>query len=87
MAGRLGIGFRVERIAGAAKVGCHKTSMLQEIEAGRAPEIDALIGAVVELGRLTHTPTPHIETVYAPVKLLARSMETQRTRVRMQPAG
>jgi ketopantoate reductase len=37
-----------KRIAGAAKVGHHKTSMLQDIEAGRSPEIDALVGSVVE---------------------------------------
>jgi hypothetical protein len=49
--------------------------MLQDIEAGRAPEIDALVGSVVELGRLTQTPTPHIDTAYALVKLLAKSME------------
>lgn len=89
IAGKLGIAFRVsleKRIAGAAKVGKHKTSMLQDIEAGREPEIDALVGAVAELGRLTHTPTPHIDAVYALVKLLARTMEEQRGRVRMQPA-
>ena len=52
--------------------------MLQDIEAGRAPEIDALVGSVVELGRLTDTPTPHIDTVYALVKLLAQTMEQER---------
>ena len=52
--------------------------MLQDVEAGRAVEIDALVGAVVELGRLTGAPTPHIDTVYALVKLLARTMEEQR---------
>ena len=57
-----------KRIAGAAKVGRHKTSMLQDIEAGRALEIDALVGSVVELGRLTDTPTPHIATAYALVQ-------------------
>ena len=74
VAHKLGIEFRVtldKRIAGAEKVGKHKTSMLQDVEAGRAPEIDALVGAVVELARLTDTPTPHIDTVYALVKLLA----------------
>jgi 2-dehydropantoate 2-reductase len=78
VAEKLGIGFRVtlaQRITGAEKVGHHKTSMLQDIEAGRAPEIDALVGSVVELGRLTQTPTPHIDTAYALVKLLAESME------------
>lgn len=77
VAHKLGIEFRVsleKRIAGAEKVGRHKTSMLQDIEAGRPPEIDALVGSVVELGRLTDTPTPHIDTVYALVKLLAHTM-------------
>jgi 2-dehydropantoate 2-reductase len=88
IANKLGIEFRVpleKRIAGAEKVGKHKTSMLQDVEAGRAPEIDALVGSVVELGRLTNTPTPHIDTVYALVKLLARSMEEQQGRVQVQP--
>ncbi len=89
VAGKLGIAFRVtldKRIAGAEKVGRHKTSMLQDIEAGRAPEIDALVGSVAELARMTDTPTPHIDTVYALMKLLARNMETERGRVQMQPA-
>ncbi|KAF4531280.1 hypothetical protein B566_EDAN019372, partial [Ephemera danica] len=80
VAGKLGISFRVsleKRIAGAEKVGKHKTSMLQDVEAGRAPEVDALVGSVVELARLTETPTPHIDTVYALVKLLAHSMAQQ----------
>lgn len=88
VAHKLGVEFRVtldKRIAGAEKVGKHKTSMLQDIEAGRAPEIDALVGSVVELGRLTQTPTPHINTVYALVKLLARAMEEERGQIRLQP--
>jgi 2-dehydropantoate 2-reductase len=88
IAHKLGISFRVtldKRIAGAEKVGRHKTSMLQDVEAGRAPEIDALVGSVVELGRLTGTPTPHIDTVYALVKLLARTMDAQQGRLEMQP--
>jgi 2-dehydropantoate 2-reductase len=87
VAHKLGIEFRVsleKRIAGAEKVGKHKTSMLQDVEAGRAPEIDALVGAVVELAKLTETPTPHISTVYALVKLLARTMQSQRGQVRMR---
>ena len=87
VAHKLGIEFRVSmerRIAGAEKVGKHKTSMLQDVEAGRDPEIDALVGSVVELGRLTETPTPHIDTVYALVKLLAKGMDDQRAHVRMQ---
>ena len=87
VAHKLGIEFRVsleKRIAGAEKVGKHKTSMLQDVEAGRDPEIDALVGSVVELGRLTNTPTPHIDTTYALVKLLAKGMDDQRGHVRMQ---
>ena len=87
VANKLGIEFRVpldKRIAGAEKVGKHKTSMLQDVEAGRAPEIDALVGTVVELGRLTDTPTPHIDTVYALVKLLGKNMDEQRGQVRLQ---
>ncbi len=87
VAQKLGIEFRVtldKRIAGAEKIGKHKTSMLQDIEAGRAPEIDALVGSVVELGRLTETPTPHIDTVYALVKLLGKRMDEQRGQVRLQ---
>jgi 2-dehydropantoate 2-reductase len=77
VAEKLGITFRVpleRRIAGAEKVGHHKTSMLQDVEAGRATELEALLGSVVELARLTHTPTPHIDTVYGLTHLLARSV-------------
>ena len=87
IAGKLGIEFRVpleRRIAGAEKIGKHKTSMLQDVEAGRAPEIEALVGAVVEFGRLTQTPTPHISTLYALVKLLAKTMEESSGHVRLQ---
>jgi 2-dehydropantoate 2-reductase len=90
VAHKLGIEFRVpleKRIAGAEKVGKHKTSMLQDIEAGRDPEIDALVGSVIELGRLTETPTPHIDTVYALVKLLAKGMLDQGGHVRLQPTA
>ena len=86
VAHKLGIEFRVtldKRIAGAEKVGKHKTSMLQDVEAGRAPEIDALVGAVVELARLTGTDTPRIDTVYSLVKLLSRSMEEHSGQVRL----
>jgi 2-dehydropantoate 2-reductase len=73
----LGIRFRIpleKRIAGAEAVGPHKTSMLQDIEAGRAIEADALIGSVIELGRIAGVATPQIETVYACVKLLAATL-------------
>jgi 2-dehydropantoate 2-reductase len=88
VANKLGITFRVsidKRIAGAEKVGKHKTSMLQDIEAGRAPEIDALVGSVAELGQLTGTPTPHIDATYALVKLLAKTMADDRGQVRLIP--
>ena len=77
VANTLGITFRVgidKRIAGAEKVGEHKTSMLQDVEAGRPLEIEALVGAVVELGRLTNTRTPHVDSVYALVRLLANEL-------------
>ncbi len=78
IANKLGVTFRVpleKRIAGAERVGHHKTSMLQDLEAGRTLEIDALLGSVVELARLTDTPTPHLDTVYALTKLLAHGAE------------
>jgi 2-dehydropantoate 2-reductase len=87
IANKLGITFRVpleKRIAGAEKVGKHKTSMLQDVEAGRDPEIDALVGSVIELGRLTETPTPHIDTVYSLVKLLAKTMGEEKGQVQLR---
>lgn len=80
IANKLGVTFRVgidRRIAGAEKVGAHKTSMLQDVEAGRAIELEALVGAIVELGRLTETPTPHIDAVYACAALLAKTLADQ----------
>jgi 2-dehydropantoate 2-reductase len=77
VAGQLGISFRVpleKRIAGAEAVGKHKTSMLQDIEARRTTEVDALVGSVIELARLTGTPTPHIDAAYALVKLLQHTL-------------
>ena len=90
VAHKLGITFRVpleKRIAGAEKVGKHKTSMLQDVEAGREPEIDALVGSVIELARLTETPTPHIDTVFALVKLLSRTMHEEGGHVRLSASG
>ncbi len=81
IAAKLGVTFRVpieKRIAGAERVGHHKTSMLQDVEAGRALEIDALLGSVVELARLTDTATPHLDTVYALTKLLGKTLEESR---------
>jgi 2-dehydropantoate 2-reductase len=81
VAGRLGVTFRVgmdQRIAGAEKVGAHKTSMLQDVEAGKPLELEALVGSVCELGRMTGTPTPHIDAVYACTSLLARILSDHR---------
>ena len=78
VAQELGISFRVpieRRIAGAERVGKHKTSMLQDLEAGRVMESDALLGSVLELARLTGTPVPTLAAVYALVKLLGRPLE------------
>ena len=60
-----------KRIDGARRVGHHKTSMLQDLEAGKALETDAIIGAVVELAELTGVPAPTLRNVYAAVDLLA----------------
>ena len=73
VASKLGISFRhpiEKRIAGAEAVGAHKTSMLQDIEAGRSLEIEAVIGAIVELARLTNSDCPAIKAVYACTSLL-----------------
>jgi 2-dehydropantoate 2-reductase len=73
---KLGVDFRIDiekRIDGAAEVGAHKTSMLQDLLAGRAMEIDALVTAVQELGRLTGTATPCLDAVLALVKLRGMS--------------
>jgi 2-dehydropantoate 2-reductase len=67
----LGVSFAIsvdKRIEGAAEVGVHKTSMLQDLERGRPMEIDALLGAVVELGQLTGKAMPICETVLALVR-------------------
>ncbi len=61
-----------QRIAGAEKVGEHKTSMLQDLEAGRPMELEALVGSVVELGERVEVPMPYTRTVYNCAKLLAQ---------------
>lgn len=76
LAQKLGVRFRVDverRMNGAGAVGAHKTSMLQDLERGRAMEIDPLVTVVQELGRLTDTPTPTIDTVLALVQQRART--------------
>jgi 2-dehydropantoate 2-reductase len=74
VSGKLGMELPVsidQRIAGAEKVGEHKTSMLQDLEAGRSMELEALVGAVVELGERMGVPMPITQTVYTCTKLLA----------------
>jgi 2-dehydropantoate 2-reductase len=73
VAGKLGIELLVsidQRIAGAEKVGEHKTSMLQDLEARRPLELDEVVGAVVELGEREGVDTPVIRAIYACAKLL-----------------
>lgn len=71
IAERLGVSFRVSidrRIEGARRVGAHKTSMLQDLERGRPLEVEALVGAVQELGQMTGLPTPTIDVVLALIR-------------------
>ncbi|MGA3304204.1 MAG: 2-dehydropantoate 2-reductase [Methylovirgula sp.] len=72
---KFGAHFRVDverRIDGAAKVGAHKTSMLQDLLKGRALEIDALVTAVQEMGRIADVATPNIDTVLGLIQQLGR---------------
>jgi 2-dehydropantoate 2-reductase len=73
VAARLGIELPIsidQRMAGAEKVGAHKTSMLQDYEAGRPMELEAVVGGVIELGDTLGVPMPATRTVYACTKLL-----------------
>lgn len=84
----LGVRIRItleQRIAGAEAVGAHKTSMLQDVQAGRAPELAALVGAVIELGQVAGVPTPTIEAVHAATALLARTLASGPSRLSPQP--
>lgn len=83
----LGIRFRIplaKRIAAAEAVGPHKTSMLQDVEAGRAVEIDALVGSVLELGRIVGLDMPRTGAVYALVKLLAEELRASGGRLAIE---
>ena len=76
IAGRIGLRVRVDmarRLEGAAALGAHKMSMLQDLERGRSMEIEPMVGAVQEIGRLTGVPTPAIDTVLALIRLRART--------------
>ena len=90
VAHNLGVDFRVsldKRIDGAEKVGKHKTSMLQDLEAGKGMEIESLIGAVAELGRVTDTSTPHIDAVYALIKLLDKTVQDEGLCIKGKPVA
>ena len=78
IAAKLNVTFRhtiEQRVEGAEKVGEHKTSMLQDFEAGRPLETAALVGSIVEMGRMTGTPTPLIEAVHALLRLLESTVQ------------
>jgi 2-dehydropantoate 2-reductase len=84
----LGVRFRISidrRIAGAEAIGKHKTSMLQDVEAGRAIEADALLGSVLEIGRVVGVAAPSLEVVYALIKLTAKSLQDRHGRLRIEP--
>jgi len=81
VAGKLGIELSIsidQRMAGAEKVGAHKTSMLQDYEAGRPMELDAGVGAVIELGHRLGVPTPATRAMYACARFLDDARATQR---------
>ncbi len=88
VAERLGVRFRItidKRIAGAEAVGEHKTSMLQDIEAGRPLELEGLVGGVIELARLTGVPTPSLDAVYACTALLGKTANDAKSKLHLQP--
>lgn len=90
VAEHLGVGFKVSlerRLAGAEAVGAHKTSMLQDVEAGRALEVEALVGSVAELGRIAGIPTPNIDAVYAAASLLNQTLQAQQGRLKIEGLG
>jgi 2-dehydropantoate 2-reductase len=88
IAEKLGASFRVSldrRIEGAEGVGKHKTSMLQDLEVGKALEIDGMLGVVIELGEQTGIPTPAMNTVFALVSLLNKTVQEEGLKVAGQP--
>ncbi len=68
------------RLAGAERVGEHKTSTLQDLEAGKRLELGAIVDAVVELADLTGTPAPHLKSIAAATGLLARTLGLEEPR-------
>ena len=85
---RLGAGFRVpmeRRISGAEGVGKHKTSMLQDVEAGKPLEIDGMLGVVVELAEITNVEVPTLRALYACVSLLNKTLQDEKVRIKGEP--
>ena len=88
VAERLGARFRVtleRRIAGAESVGRHKTSMLQDVEAGKPLEVDGMLGVVVELAEMTGVEAPTLRALHACVSLLSRTLQEEGVRIRSEP--
>jgi 2-dehydropantoate 2-reductase len=85
VAEKLGASFRVtleRRIDGAEKVGRHKTSMLQDVEAGKSLEIDGMLGAVIELAEITRTDVPALRAIYACVSLLSKTIMEEKVSIK-----
>ncbi len=88
VAERLGAHFRVSmerRIAGAEGVGKHKTSMLQDVEAGKPLEVDGMLGVVVELAEMTGVEVPTLRALHACVGLLNRTIQDEGVRIKGAP--
>ncbi len=88
VAERLGARFRVpleKRIAGAKGVGKHKTSMLQDLEAGKPMEIEGMLGAVIELAEVTEVQVPALKALFACVSLLDNTVRQEKIMVRGVP--
>ena len=88
VAERLGAHFRVSmerRIAGAESVGKHKTSMLQDVEAGKPLEVDGMLGVVVELAEMTGVEVPTLRALHACVSLLNRTIQDEGVRIKGAP--
>ncbi|MCZ6722713.1 MAG: 2-dehydropantoate 2-reductase [Gammaproteobacteria bacterium] len=90
IAERLGASLRVtieRRIDGAESVGKHKTSMLQDVEAGKPLEIDGMLGVVIELGEMTGVETPALKALYACASLLNKKIQDESVYIKECPLG
>ncbi|MEE2638356.1 MAG: ketopantoate reductase C-terminal domain-containing protein, partial [Acidobacteriota bacterium] len=82
--------FRVpmeRRISGAESVGKHKTSMLQDVEAGKPLEVDGMLGVVVELAEMTGVEVPTLRALYGCVSLLNKTIQDESVRIKGAPHG